>query len=62
MKAKPHQANSACIFLQLVTGVHAHHSCGFTVNANYTMVALSKPGKYLKKKRPEKVEGDWFFH
>jgi hypothetical protein len=45
-----------------VTGVHAHRSHRFTINANYTMVALGKLRKYLKKKRPEIVEGDWFFH
>ena len=35
---------------------------GSTVNAAYIMKALSTFMKYLKKKRPQMVEGEWWFH
>ena len=35
---------------------------GSTVNAAYIMKALATFMKYLKKKRPQMVEGEWWFH
>jgi hypothetical protein len=33
-----------------------------TINANYTVMVLVKYTKSFKIKKPEMVEGDWFFH
>jgi hypothetical protein len=33
-----------------------------TINANYTVAALGKFLKHLKKKRPQMVQQEWFLH
>ncbi len=65
IKARVHASRTKQMLLALFDSkglIYTIMHLGSTINANYIVKALGKFLMHLKKKRPEMVQQEWFFH